>query len=72
LAAGQIMLAAETLGLGTCSLGYITAFLNQFKTVSKIAKIPRKHAVGYSLAIGYPKAKYIRIPSRKPLKANWL
>ncbi len=72
LAAGQVMLAAETLGLGTCSLGYITAFLNIYKSVSKIAQIPRKHTVGYSLAIGYPVAKYHRIPARKTLKANWL
>ena len=72
LAAGQIMLAAETLGLGTCSLGYPAALLNIYRSLSKIAKIPIKHTVGYCLAIGYPKAKYFRIPARKPLKAKWL
>ena len=71
LAAGQIMLAAETLGLGTCSLGYITAFFNIYRSVSKIIKIPIKHVVGYTLAIGYPKAHYYRIPARKPLKVKW-
>ncbi|MFX0143340.1 MAG: nitroreductase family protein [Candidatus Hodarchaeota archaeon] len=72
LAACHIMLAAETLGLGTCSLGYITALFNQFKSVSKIAKLPSKHIVGYTLAIGYPKARYHRIPPRKPLKVKWV
>jgi len=72
LAASHIMLAAETLGLGTCSLGFATTFTNQYRTVSKIVKIPRKHTVGYTLAIGYPKAHYHRIPARKPLKAKWL
>jgi nitroreductase len=72
LAAGQIMLAAETLGLGTCSLGYMTAFLNIYRSVSKTSKIPLKHKVGYSLAVGYPVATYHRIPARKRLKANWL
>jgi nitroreductase/NAD-dependent dihydropyrimidine dehydrogenase PreA subunit len=72
LAACHIMLAAETLGLGTCSLGYITSFFNNFRSISKIAKIPIKHSVGYSLAIGCPKAHYHRIPARKPLKAKWL
>lgn len=72
LAAAQIMLAAETLGLGTCSLGYITTFFNQFRSIGKIVKIPTKHKVGYTLAIGYPKARYYRIPARKPLKAKWL
>ncbi|MFX0038764.1 MAG: nitroreductase family protein [Candidatus Heimdallarchaeota archaeon] len=72
LAACHIMLAAEALGLGTCSLGYITAFFNQFKQVAKIANIPSKHIVGYTLAIGYPKARYYRIPARKPLKVKWI
>ena len=72
LAACHVMLAAETLGLGTCSLGYLTAFLNIFRSVAKIFKKPIKHSVGYSLAIGYPKAHYHRIPARKPLKAKWL
>ena len=72
LAASHIMLAAETLGLGTCSLGFATTFTNQFRTVSKIVKFPRKHKVAYTLAIGYPKVKYFRIPARKPLKVKWL
>ena len=72
LAACHIMLAAETLGLGTCSLGYITYFFNEFKPVGKIVKIPLKHFVGYTLAIGYPKAHYYRIPARKPVKVKWI
>ncbi|MFW9968955.1 MAG: nitroreductase family protein [Candidatus Odinarchaeota archaeon] len=71
LAACHIMLAAETLGLGTCSLGYITYFFNEFKPVSKIVNLPSKHIAGYTLAIGYPKARYYRIPARKPLKVQW-
>ncbi|MFW9825037.1 MAG: nitroreductase family protein [Candidatus Thorarchaeota archaeon] len=71
LAACHIMLAAETLDLGTCSLGYITAFFNEFRQVGKIAKLPLKHIVGYTLAIGYPKAKYFKIPIRKPLNVKW-
>lgn len=72
LAACQIMLAAETLELGTCSLGYIKNFFNIFRSVAKIVKLPIKHIVGYTLAIGYPKAHYYKIPARKPLKVKWL
>jgi len=72
LAAAQIMLAAETLGLGTCSLGYITGFFNRFRSIAKIVNLSSKHLAGYTLAIGYPKARYYRIPLRKPLKAKWL
>jgi nitroreductase/NAD-dependent dihydropyrimidine dehydrogenase PreA subunit len=72
IAATHIMLAAETLGLGTCSLGYLTYYTNQSDTIKEIIGLPENHEVGYSLAIGYPKVKYKRIPSRKPLQAHWL
>lgn len=72
LAAGYIMLAAESLGLGTCSLGYITYFFNEFRLVGKIIKLPLKHVVGYTLAIGFPKARYYKIPERRSSKVKWL
>ncbi len=71
LAACHIMLAAETLGLATCSLGYATALLNRFRSVSELVKIPTDHIVGYTLSIGYPNVKYQRIPARKPARIKW-
>jgi nitroreductase/NAD-dependent dihydropyrimidine dehydrogenase PreA subunit len=70
LAAAHIMLAAKTLDLATCSLGYLTYFSNENKKIRKLLNIPKKHKVGYSLSIGFPKVKYKRIPSRKPLDVN--
>lgn len=72
LAACHIMLAAETLGLATCSLGYVTSLLNQFSSVSELVKIPKGHVVGYTLSIGYSNVKYHRIPARKPVRVKWL
>jgi len=72
LAAAHIMLAAETLGLGTCSLGYLTYFINESQTIREKLKIPINHIVGYSLTMGYPDVKYKRIPARKPLRVQWL
>lgn len=72
LAAASIMLGAELLGLGTCSLGYVTHFSNRTKKIKKLLNIPKDHRVGYSLAIGYPKAKYKRIPPRKDLNIEWI
>jgi len=72
LAAAHIMLAAETLGIGTCSLGYLTYFINGSQTIREMLKIPINHIVGYSLTMGYPDVKYKRIPARKPLRAQWL
>jgi len=72
LAAAHIMLAAETLGLGTCSLGYLTYFINGSQTIREILKIPSNHIVGYSLTMGYPDVKYKRIPARQPSRIQWL
>ncbi|TXT63345.1 MAG: hypothetical protein BAJALOKI3v1_390039 [Promethearchaeota archaeon] len=72
LAAAQIMLGAELLGLGTCSLGYLTYFSNRSKKIKKLLNIPKDHRVGYSLAIGYPVATYQRIPPREELKVDWI
>ena len=72
LAAAHIMLAAETLGLGTCSLGYLTYFINSSQTIREILKIPTNHVVGYSLTMGYPDVKYKRIPARQPSRIQWL
>jgi len=72
LAAAHIMLAAEALGLGTCSLGYLTYFINESQTIRELLKIPNNHIVGYSLTMGYPDVKYKRIPARKPSRIQWL
>ncbi|MHA1235167.1 MAG: nitroreductase family protein [Promethearchaeota archaeon] len=72
LAAAHIMLAAETLGLGTCSLGYLTYFINESLTIKELLKIPSNHIVGYSLTMGYPDVKYKRIPARQPSRIQWL
>ncbi|MHA2288117.1 MAG: nitroreductase family protein [Promethearchaeota archaeon] len=72
LAAANIMLAAEILGVGTCSLGYLTHFINASQTIRELIKIPSDNVVGYTLTMGYPDVKYKRIPARKPLSVQWL
>ena len=72
LAAGNIMLAAHLLGLGTCSLGIATAAINILKEVRELINIPRKQVVAYSLGIGFPRVKYFRVPPRQPAKVTWL
>ena len=72
LAAAHIMLAAETLGLGTCSLGFLTYFINESETLKKIINLPSNHIVGYCLTMGFPDVKYKRIPARKNLRVQWL
>ncbi|MHA1294018.1 MAG: nitroreductase family protein [Promethearchaeota archaeon] len=72
LAACHIMLAAETLSLATCSLGYITAMFNQHRDISKLIDLPNNHIVGYTLAIGEADVFYYKIPAKSSLKVKWL
>lgn len=71
VAASNIMLTADSLGLGTCSLGIATAVINEFENVAKVIQFPKNHVVGYTLAIGFPKVKYYRIPPRRSVNVNW-
>ena len=72
VAASHIMLAAELLGLGTCSLGIATAALNMFENVREVVNLPKNQIAAYSLAVGFPKVKYYRVPPRQQAKVTWL
>lgn len=72
ISATHVMLAAETLGLGTCSLGLAMIAINEFKSIAEFLKLPNKHSVGYMLAIGFPNVKYHRFPARQPAKISWI
>jgi nitroreductase/NAD-dependent dihydropyrimidine dehydrogenase PreA subunit len=70
IASYNIILTAESLGLGTCWLGFHTIISNLFPKVKKLSKIPRNHKVLATIAMGYPKYKYRRKCARNPLKIN--
>ena len=72
MAANNFMLAAESLGVGTCSLGFLMVATNKMKSLSRLLGIPKKHSVGYALAVGIPKIKYHYIPARQHAKLNWI
>lgn len=59
-AAANIQLAAETLGLGTCCIGFITGPVNADKGLKKLVDLPPDHKVQTCLIVGYPEFKYAR------------
>ncbi len=67
IAAYHIALAAKTLGLGSCIIGYHIGFSRLFKTVRTASLIPKKHKVFASIGLGYPNIKYKKTCSRKPI-----
>jgi nitroreductase/NAD-dependent dihydropyrimidine dehydrogenase PreA subunit len=67
-AASLIQYAAETLGLGTCCIGFITGPVNSDKALKELVGLPKDHKVHTSLVVGYPQFKYSR--STPKTKAN--
>ncbi|MFW9866441.1 MAG: nitroreductase family protein [Candidatus Thorarchaeota archaeon] len=65
------MLAAESMGLGTCWIGWAQDPLNTFVNI-------RKDILGFTdyvsgvFTIGFPRVKYKRCPTRPKLNTNWL
>jgi len=67
-AAANIQYAAETLGLGTCCIGFITGPVNADKGLAKLVGLPQDHKVQTSLIVGYPQFRYSK--SAPKAKAN--
>lgn len=58
------MLAAESLGLGTCMIGSVAPFLKYKNRVSQKYGIPTENNQGIMIIFGYPKYKYTRSINR--------
>jgi nitroreductase/NAD-dependent dihydropyrimidine dehydrogenase PreA subunit len=65
------MLAAQSLGLGTCWIGFAQEALNTSKMNKKRLGIPKNMIVAGVLILGHPKVQYYRAPPRNPLQVVW-
>lgn len=61
-------LAAASMGLGTCWVGYLMLAATQYVPLKKALGIPRDHRVYGAMVLGYPKYTYHRIPPRNQPK----
>lgn len=59
------MLAAESLGLGTCMIGTTCFCLKYSKFLQNKYKVPKNHRPGILVLFGYPKFKYKRAIRRR-------
>ncbi|MGD2097077.1 MAG: nitroreductase family protein [Desulfobacterales bacterium] len=71
LALSYLELAAPSLGLGTCWAGLLQGALLTWPPLQKALDLPEDHTHHYPMMLGYPKAKYFRLPERKPPKITW-
>lgn len=72
LAAMQMVLMAQSLGLGTCFCGFLTVTLNSNPELKKVLQIPDKNCAVLSFVVGHPDVSYLRTVSRRPAEINYL
>lgn len=72
LASQNILLAAHTMGLGSCLIGFAVAAMEKDNSIKAAITIPLNEPVYAVIALGYPAEKYQRPAGRKPVKARYI
>ncbi|MBN2310449.1 MAG: nitroreductase family protein [Candidatus Hydrogenedentes bacterium] len=72
LALYNATLVGQTLGLGSCLLGWIVGACLRDKAIPRLLGIPDSHRVYGGLALGYPKVQFSKWIERNPLNTTWL
>ncbi|OLN27676.1 Ferredoxin [Desulfovibrio sp. DV] len=65
LAAGNMLLAAHCLGLGSCLIGYAVEAMRHDRRVKTAAGVPRGESVYAVVALGWPDVAYARQTGRR-------
>lgn len=65
LAAQNILLAAHTMKLGTCLIGYGVEALRNAPAIKKVLGIPKEESVYAVIALGHPAETYQKLTGRK-------
>lgn len=71
LALSYLELLAPTMGLGTCWAGLLNGALLALPSLKEDMDLPENHPYHFHLMLGYPKAKYYRLPERKQPKITY-
>ncbi len=65
LASQIILLAAHSLWLGTCLIGFAVEALQKDRKIKQFLNIPKREDVHAVIALGHPREKYLRVTGRK-------
>jgi len=71
LATGNILLAAHTLGLGSCLIGFAVAAMAKAPKIQQALGIPDDESIHAVIALGYPAEPYQRLTGRKPVSPRY-
>jgi nitroreductase len=72
LAAMQMTLMAESLGLGTCFIGFVVIAAAESRELKTVLGIPAQNIALVDFVTGYPDVRYLRYVSRRPARVLWL
>jgi nitroreductase/NAD-dependent dihydropyrimidine dehydrogenase PreA subunit len=70
IAAANMELEANTLGLGTCYLGFLSSAVEVNPKIKEFLGMEENEKFVTSFVIGYPDVKYLRTVNRKPAKIS--
>jgi len=71
LATQNILLAAHTMGLGSCLIGFAVAAMSKAPKIQRALGIPDEEAIHAVIALGYPAEVYQRLTGRKVITPRY-
>lgn len=71
IALSHLSLLAPTMGLGTCWTGLLQGAIISSPPLREFLGVPAEHTHLFPMILGYPKARYYRLPGRKPPKITF-
>ncbi|MEA1923803.1 MAG: nitroreductase family protein [Pseudomonadota bacterium] len=72
LATQNILLGAETMGLGSCLIGFAVEALRRDRKIKESLKIPTNETIYAVIALGYPATSFQRPAGRRKVAARWI
>ena len=70
-AVANIVMMAHSMGLGATIIGYLVGAAPHSPEIMKQLKIPEGNQVYGCVALGYPKRKYLKMPTRNSAAVEW-
>lgn len=71
LASQNIMLAAHSLGLGSCMIGFAVEAIKRDKNIRKLLEFPDDESIFAVIALGYPAEQYEKAAHRKKIMPRY-
>jgi nitroreductase/NAD-dependent dihydropyrimidine dehydrogenase PreA subunit len=71
LAAQNIVLAAHTMGIGTCLIGFAVEAMRRDRSIRRAMGIPETEDIHAVIAMGRPAVTYLRPTGRKPARIRF-